>query len=101
MQDKLVIYLHNHDPDHPDWAVFNAENVCRYSVRNGNPADLTAAAAKEIIVIVPAEDVLITFATLPKMIFGEMYMQLPMIHEEFYKSVNGLHTLIKQVTDVS
>lgn len=93
MQDKLVIFLHTYDAERPDWVVLNADNVFRYNVRHGNSADLTEAAAdREITVIVPAEDVLITSVTLPKMNRTRLAQALPFaLEEKLIGDVDALH----------
>jgi general secretion pathway protein L len=93
VQDKLVIYLHNDETEPPDWVVLNAENIFRYSVRHGSPADLTDAALdKEIIVIIPAEDILITAAALPKMNRSRLAQALPFaLEEQLIGEVGTLH----------
>ncbi len=93
MQDKLIIFLHTYDAERPDWVVLNADNVFRYNVRHGNPADLTDAAQdKEVIVIVPAEDVLITSVSLPKMNRSRLAQALPFaLEEKLIGDVDTLH----------
>lgn len=93
MQEKLVIYLHTHDLSHPSWAVINADNTLRQSAYRDNSEGLAQISEdKEIIVIVPAEDVLLMKAELPKMSKTKLYQALPFaVEEQLVSDVDTLH----------
>lgn len=83
MQERLVIYLQADDLSHPTWVVLDANHAVRQSAERDNPEGLAAIAVdKEVIVIVPPQDVLLTRITLPKMQRNRMLQALPYALEE-------------------
>lgn len=93
MQEKLIIYLHAHDLEHPSWAVLDAEGNVRQSESHDNALGFSQIAEdKEIIVIVPAEDVLLTSVVLPKMNRTRLAQALPYaLEEKLIDDVESLH----------
>ncbi|MBX3709946.1 MAG: hypothetical protein KIT56_05895 [Gammaproteobacteria bacterium] len=93
MQDKLVIYLHAHDMLHPSWMVVDTHRVVTQSVFYGNPAELSLAASdKEVVVIVPGEDILLTSVMLPKMSRARLVQALPYaLEEQLISDIEELH----------
>ena len=93
MQKKLIIYLHANDSMHPSWAVQEADGMPGQSVRCGEPEQLAQVAMDgEVIVIVPAEDVLLTTAKLPKMNRSRLMQALPFaLEEQLIDDVSFLH----------
>lgn len=83
MQTKLIIYLHANDLLHPDWVLVNADGVIERQQRASHPEELAALASeKEIIVIVPSQDVLLTTVNLPKMNRNRLIQAIPFVLEE-------------------
>lgn len=93
MQEKLVIYLHADDYAHPSWAVVDADGMVRESAyRDGALGLAEIAADKDIIVLVPAEDVLLISTTLPKMSRARLAAALPYaLEEQLIADVDTLH----------
>lgn len=93
MQERLVIYLHAHDLSHPTWVVLDAEHAVRQSAEHDKPDGLADIAVdKEVIVIVPAEDVVITTVALPKMQRSRLLQALPFaLEEQLTDDVETLH----------
>lgn len=93
MQEKLIIYLHAHDLAHPSWIVLDDAYHIQQHQQRGNTEDLASLAAnKYVIVIVPAEDVLLTSVTLPKMNRTRLMQALPFaLEEQLISDVDTLH----------
>lgn len=89
MQEKLVIYLNNTHPDHPDWAVVDALQ----NISQSDGQDLAQLAeGKEVVIIVPAEDVVLTAAKLPKLNNTRLQQALPYaLEEQLVDDVENLH----------
>src|SRR5579862_2247426 len=96
MQEKLVIYLHSNDLEHPSWAMVSADGQVHDVVERGEADKLAALTLnKEIIVIVPAEDVLLTTTRLPHMNRSRLLQALPYaIEEQLIEDVENLHFAI-------
>lgn len=91
MQEKLVIYLHAQDLEHPSWAVV-ADGVLSQCEMHDNALGFSQIAEdKEVIVFVPAEDVLLTSVVLPKMSRARLAQALPFALEE--KLIDDVETL--------
>ena len=93
MQEKLVIYIHAHAPANPDWVLINAEGVCSEPVIRGEPLLLAGLASeRDVIVIVPADSILLTTVTLPKMNRARLLKALPFaLEEQLVDEVESLH----------
>lgn len=100
MQDKLIIFIQAHDIAHPSWVVISNEHVQR-NVQYGNPDELAVLANnKEIIVIVPAEDVLLTSVKLPKMSRSKLAQALPYaLEDQVIGDVETLHFIAVENQD--
>lgn len=98
MQEKLIIYLHADDLSQPGWAVMDENGQVRQSVYRDNADDLAQLAnQKDIIVIVPAEDVLLTETKLPKMSRSRLIETIPFaIEEQLIDDVENLHFAISE-----
>ena len=83
MQEKLVVYIHAHALDRPSWAVVGVDGSVRQSALHDGAEGLAQIAAdKEVVVVVPAEDVLLTTCRLPKMNRSRLQQALPYAFEE-------------------
>lgn len=93
MLEKLVIYLHAHDLEHPSWAVVDADGSVRQSELHDNALGFSQIAEdKEVIVIVPGEEILITSVMLPKMNRSRLTQALPFaLEEKLIDDVDTLH----------
>lgn len=76
MDNKLIIYLHAQDLTNPFWITDS------YSHQGETESLKEAASKRKVIVIVPAEDVLITSIELPKMNRSRTLQALPFAMEE-------------------
>jgi general secretion pathway protein L len=101
MQEKLIVYLHAHDLPHPSWIGLDEACHIKQQVQRGNAAELaTVAANKYVVVMVPAEDVLLTSVTLPKMNSTRLMQALPFaLEEQLISEVNTLHFVPIQKTE--
>lgn len=92
MQEKLIIFLHIHSL-HPSWVVMDEQASIKQCIPHGHPEALTQVAVdKEIIVLVPSEDVLLTSTTLPKMNRTRLAQVLPYaLEEQLTSDVDKLH----------
>lgn len=93
MQEKLIIYLHAHSPTNPDWLIINEEGVCSGQVTRGEPVELAGYAKnRHVIVIVPAESILLTSVVLPKMNRQCLLKAVPYaLEEQLVDDVEKLH----------
>jgi general secretion pathway protein L len=92
-QEKLIIFLPAQDLSHPDWAVIDAASIVTRQTLGGDPAELAHAAKdREVIVVVPAEDVLLTSVTLPKMSRSRLAQALPFaLEDQLVGDIDTLH----------
>ncbi len=93
MLERLIIFLKSNDPVHPAWAVVDASNRVRQVSLHDNPEGLAEIAEdKEVIIVVPAEDVLLTMAILPRMSRAKLMQALPYsLEEQLVDDVEDLH----------
>ncbi|HLB41285.1 MAG TPA: type II secretion system protein GspL [Gammaproteobacteria bacterium] len=96
MREKLVIYLHTHDYQRPSWAIVNAEGIVRqHAIQDDVRGLAQIGEEKEIIVIIPAEDVLLMTSKLPKMNRSRLRQALPYaLEEQLIADVETLHVVI-------
>jgi general secretion pathway protein L len=89
---KLIIYLHSYDSIHPDWVVMDETGITQ-NVQHGDALELPPLAeGKQIIVIVPAQDVVLTSVKLPKMNRTRLLQALPFaLEEQVIGELNTLH----------
>src|SRR5690606_28081028 len=85
--------LHQHDLNQPGWAVLDADHRVRRSMHHDQAEGLaTLAEGKEIIVVVPAEDVLTTLIALPPMPKNRLLQALPFaLEDQLVDDVETLH----------
>src|SRR5579862_3516807 len=93
MQEKLIIFLHAHDLIHSSWVRVDASGTVQQHSFHDDPQHLARLAAeKEVIVIVPAEDVLLTTVNLPKMNYSRLIQAVPFaLEEHLISDVDKLH----------
>jgi len=86
MQEKLFIYLHAHDLTKPSWGTTSYTHL-------GETESLSHIATdREVIVIVPAEDVVLLSIKFPKMSQSRLLQALPFaLEEQFTADVQDLH----------
>jgi general secretion pathway protein L len=96
MQEKLIIYLHSKEPDHPSWIVLDANGIIQDIQYQGEAAVLASQTLNRIIqVIVPAADVLLTHTVLQKMNRSRLAQVLPYaLEEQLIDDVDTLHFAI-------
>jgi len=92
MQQTLIIYLRAEGNSQPDWVVVS-DGVILQSVLSGDASLLSQlASGKEVIVIVPQQDVLLTSTNLPKMNRSQLSKALPFaLEEQVIDDVDALH----------
>lgn len=93
MREKLVITLYANDLTQPGWAVMNEHGALIKNKDHGDAAHLAEEALdRDIVVLVPAEEVLLTTATLPKMNRSRLRQALPYaLEEQLVEDVDHLH----------
>lgn len=96
MQETLVIYIHAEAAERPSWAVLAADGSVRQHAYHDSAEGLAQIAAeKNIVVIVPAEDVLLTAVRMPKMNRSRLLQALPYaLEEQLISDVENLHFAI-------
>lgn len=91
MQEKLIIFLHADTS--PDWVVVNQDSTCSNLTVSGDTSELAALAnQREVLVIVPSEDVLMAPVVLPKMNRIRLQKALPFaLEEQLIDEIDQLH----------
>src|SRR5207253_4151131 len=90
---QLIIYLHADETIHPDWMILDDALHVKQHVQQGNVEELSHLAAEcEVIVMVPAEEVVLTSANLPKMNRSQLAKALPFaLEDQVIDDVDILH----------
>src|SRR5262245_19015775 len=93
MKEKLIIFLHNHNVTHPSWVLVDINSASVHFTSEGDPSFLAELAIKkEVIILVPAEDVLLTSVSLPKMSKARLQQVLSYaLEEQLTADVESLH----------
>lgn len=92
MTKRTIIYLHSIELSQASWVICEDEEVEK-SILRGHLSDLSSAdKLNEIIVIVPAGDVLLTEASLPKLNRQRLMQALPFaLEDSLIDDLNKLH----------
>jgi general secretion pathway protein L len=95
MQETLVIYLAS---EQPDWAIVDENSHVRQSALQDQPEGLAAIAEeKRVVVIVPAEDVLLTNANMPPLTGTKLAQAIPFVLEDqLINEIEALHFAIAE-----
>ena len=92
MQEKLIIYLSTNDYSKSSWFLVNEEGIRWRALQDDASSLAHIAEGKDVIVIVPAEDVLLTLVQLPKMNRSRLQQALPYaLEEQLIDDVASLH----------
>ena len=95
MTERTFIYFHSMEPLTVSWALINNHHLEQFTLR-GNLADLPPALKeKEVIVFVPAKDILHVEVKLPKLNRTRLMQALPFaLEEQLISDVTDLHFAI-------
>lgn len=95
-QKMTIIYLHSLEPLQAGWVVTDEKGHVTQTITRGHLSELSDFAKEnEIIVLVPAQDVLLTHATLPEMNRQQLMQALPFaLEEQLIEDVGELHFAI-------
>ncbi len=98
MRQKTLIYLDTVEPLQASWVVFDDTGALIQSVSRGHLEQLNPAAKSyDLTVIVPAQDVLLTHAALPKLSRQQLMQALPFaLEEQLIDDVTELHFAIAE-----
>lgn len=93
MSEKLVIVIHANTPAQPAYVLLDQQRQITKLVLQCDGSELAQAAnGREVIVIVPAEDVLLASVTLPKMNRARLLQAIPFaLEEQIIEDVDTLH----------
>lgn len=93
MQQQLVIRLHAAALHQPSWALVDKQGEISDQVLSGDATALPALSKdREVIVIVPGEEVLLTTVILPKMNRSRVVQAIPYaLEEQIIEDVDSLH----------
>lgn len=93
MHEKLIIYLERQALENPSWVLLDAANTVQETVVKGESALLQAKSqGRQVIVVVPAEDVVLTRVSLPKMSHAKLMQALPFaLEENLTEDIDQLH----------
>jgi len=92
MQEKIIIFLSAIEAEQPSWVIVDAESNGVQQAQGSGDELALAALDKEIIVMVPAEDVVLTTLTLPKMNRTRLMQALPFaLEEQLIGDLDALH----------
>ncbi len=95
MTKRLIIYLHSIEPQQLSW-LLTENGVTLQSVLRGSLAEIPPSLKQhDTTVFVPAQDILLTQTTLPKMSQQRLMQALPFaLEEQLVDDVNSLHFAI-------
>jgi general secretion pathway protein L len=95
MSKRTIIYLHTTELQQASWIVFENGKV-EQSAQRGHLSDIPLSVKEnDITVIVPARDVVLTQATLPKLNHQRLMQALPFaIEEQLIDELDNLHFAI-------
>ncbi len=90
---KIIVILNAVDPTHASWIMVDNAEHAHQPILHGNLSDLALHANdSEFIVIVPAENVLLLQANLPKLSQTRLQQALPYaVEDQLIDDVNNLH----------
>jgi general secretion pathway protein L len=93
MQEKIIIYLASHQEAPPSWVTVTENGEIEQVVLDGQPDELAQFVFdKQVIIVVPAQSVLLTSASLPKMPRSRLIEALPFaLEEHLVTEVEALH----------
>lgn len=93
MQQKLIMYLQTDESKSPDWIVMEGESVIQLSTSDHHENKLSDLAInRQVIVLVPAEEVLLTSVRLPKVNRSRLAHILPFaLEEQVIDEIETLH----------
>lgn len=93
MQEMLLIYLNVRHPERPSWAVVDADGIVQRSAYHDSADGFaTLAENKQVVVIVPAADVLLTTIKLPAMNRTKLLQAIPFaLEDQLTSDVETLH----------
>lgn len=95
MQKSMIIYLHSTNGSIASWISLDENNSILESVAEGDLNQLSVAKDCDVYVVVPAQDVLLTQAELPKLTRQRLLQALPFaLEEQLIDDVNDLHFAI-------
>jgi general secretion pathway protein L len=95
MQEKIVIDMQSGDPERPSWVVFDADSIAKHSVHQGEVSELAESVIdRQVMVLVPAADVLLTHTKLPKMSRSRLMQALPFaVEDQLIDDVEDVHVV--------
>lgn len=97
MQKRIIIYLNSTDLTQASWIVLDKENKIIESADKADLTQLSSANEADVYVVVPAQDVLLTEAELPKLSRQRMLQALPFaLEEQLIEDVSELHFAIDE-----
>jgi general secretion pathway protein L len=92
MQQKLIIHLHARDLSHPSWVVVDETESHTVTLHGDSAALADVAKERDVVVLVPSEDVLLTTAILPKMNRSRLMQAIPYaVEEQVIDDVESMH----------
>ncbi len=100
MQEKLLIYLHAHDLTQVGWATITEQGKVSQSAYQDSLQGLSQfAQGKQVVVILPGEDILFLSVVLPKLSYSKLLRVLPFaLEEQLTTEVENLHFALGEKT---
>lgn len=99
MQKRIVIYLSTTTLAYASWVILDTDNTILQCAENASMEELPALKEYDVYVIVPAQDVLLTQATLPKLSHSRLLQALPFaLEEQLITDITELHFAIGKYT---
>jgi general secretion pathway protein L len=97
-QKRIVIYIHHIEPFDASWVIITEYNEIQQIVLHGDLTTLKSIAPHyEIHVIIPGQDVLLTYAELPKLSRERLLQALPYaIEDKLVDDISKLHFAVGQ-----
>lgn len=98
MQEKLIIILNAADVSRPSWAVVDDAGIVRQSALKDAPDGLAEIAAnKQVIVLLPAEAIVLTDITMPILKPSKLLKAIPYaLEDQLIDDVDKMHFAISE-----
>lgn len=92
MQEKLIVFINTSDMTQPGWVVVDGARIVKKNYRGFTRQLVEEAKNREVIVIVPGEDVLLAGVNLPKMSRSRLQQAIPYaLEEQLIDDVEQMH----------
>jgi general secretion pathway protein L len=99
--NRILIAFRSHDTTHADWVISSEEGNILQTIMHGELKNIAAAIqGAEVTIVIPAQDVLLTQTTLPKLSRHKLRQALPFaLEDQLIDDVSELHFAVADYQD--